>query len=246
MKNVIIGISGNILIMDGGMFPGIERAYVNNSYIESVAKAGGAPVILPVVLDDELIKRQVERIDGLIISGGYDVNPLTYGEEPTQSQGFTFPEIDEYDLKLIKFATELKKPILGICRGLQILNVAFGGTLYQDLSQIEGSYIKHSQSSKGDMPGHSIDIMEDTLLYNVLGQSNLINSFHHQAIKDLAPGFIVSARAKDGVIEAIEKQGEQFIIAVQWHPEMMTAKSVQMLEIFKLFIEQSTKATEIK
>lgn len=241
MSSPIIGISSSIIISDGSPFPGIERVYVNKYYTESVIKAGGAPIVLPVTLDDESIKRQVEVIDGLILSGGYDINPLTYGEEPTQSQGFTFPEIDEYNLKLVKFACELKKPIFGICRGLQILNIAFGGSLYQDLSYIDGSYIKHYQLSKGDMTGHSINVVEHSLLYDILGENYLVNSFHHQSIKDLADGFKVTAKSKDGLIEAIEKLDDQFIIGVQWHPEMMTAKDFKMLEIFKLLVKQSKR-----
>lgn len=239
MKNPIIGLSGGLLIIEGETFLGRERAYVNNDYIESVVRAGGSPVVLPVILNEELIKRQVEAVDGVIITGGYDVNPLVYGEEPSQSQGFTYPEMDEYDLMLIKIACELKKPILGICRGLQILNVAFGGTLYQDLAQIEGCYIKHVQSSKGDFAGHSIEVKKDTLLYNIFGEAALVNSFHHQAIKKLAPGFTVSANSKDGVIEAIEKNEGNFIVGVQWHPEMMTGDNVNMLDIFKKLVEKA-------
>lgn len=241
MNNPIIGVSSSIIIDDRNPFPGIERVYINKYYTESIIKAGGAPIVLPVTLDEESIKRQAEVIDGLILSGGYDINPLTYGEEPTKSQGFTFPEIDEYNLKLIKFVCELKKPIFGICRGLQILNIAFGGSLYQDLSYIDGSYIKHYQLSKGDMTGHSINVLKDSLLYDILGENYLVNSFHHQAIKDLADGFKVTAKSKDGLIEAIEKLDGQFILGVQWHPEMMTAKDFKMLEIFKLLVEQSKR-----
>ncbi|WP_234125017.1 gamma-glutamyl-gamma-aminobutyrate hydrolase family protein [Clostridium hydrogenum] len=241
MKKALIGIVGNLLIDQGGMFPGYERAYVNNDYIQSVEKAGGTPVMLPVISDYEKVKNQIEAVDSIIISGGFDVNPLIYDDEPSQKQGFLCPERDEYDLMVIKAAMELNKPILGICRGIQILNAALGGTLYQDLSQIEGCYIKHVQESRPEVAGHSVEIVKGTKLYDILGEKIITNSFHHQAIKDLAPGFKVAARSKDGVIEAIEKE-EGFVIGIQWHPEMMARKDNKlMLNIFKTLVEISSK-----
>lgn len=237
MNRPLVGIIGNLLIDQGGMFPGYERAYVNNDYVQTVAMAGGIPFILPLISDYESIKRQIESMDALIISGGYDVNPLIYGEEPIQQQGFLCPERDEYDIKVIKIALELKKPILGICRGLQILNAALGGTLYQDTSIIEESYIKHHQDSRPDVPSHTVNVIKGTKLYEILGESAFTNSFHHQAIKELAPGFKISAKAKDGVIEAIEKE-DGFTIGVQWHPEMMAKKDSKMLNLFKELLKQ--------
>ncbi|AKN30602.1 glutamine amidotransferase [Clostridium carboxidivorans P7] len=241
MRKPLIGIVGNLLIDQGGMFPGYERAYVNNDYVQSVAKAGGSPVILPLISDYEGVKTQIEAVDSIIISGGYDVNPLIYGDEPSQKQGFLCPERDEYDLMVIKAAMELNKPILGICRGLQILNAALGGNIYQDLSQIEGCYIKHVQESRPEVAGHSVEVVKGTKLYDILGEKVTTNSFHHQAVKDLAPGFKVAAISKDGVIEAIEKE-EGFVIGIQWHPEMMTRKGNElMLGLFKKLVQISNK-----
>jgi putative glutamine amidotransferase len=241
MKKPLIGIVGNLLIDQGGMFPGYERAYVNNDYVQSILNAGGTPFILPLISDYESVKCQIEAVDSIVISGGYDVNPLIYGEEPTQKQGFLCPERDDYDLMVIKAAMELNKPILGICRGLQILNAALGGTIYQDLSQIEGCYIKHVQESRPEVAGHTTEIVSGTKLYDVLGGKVITNSFHHQAVKDLAPGFKVAARAKDGVIEAIEKE-EGFVIGIQWHPEMMARKGNEsMINLFKKLVQISSK-----
>lgn len=237
MDRPLVGIIGNLLIDQGGMFPGYERAYVNNDYVQAVTMAGGIPFILPLISDYESIKRQIESMDALIISGGYDVNPLIYGEEPIQQQGFLCPERDEYDIKVIKIALELNKPILGICRGLQILNAALGGTLYQDTSVIEEGCIKHQQSSRPDVASHTVNVIKGTRLYDMLGERVFTNSFHHQAIKKLAPGFKISARAKDGVIEAIEKE-DGFVIGIQWHPEMMAKKDSKMLNLFKELIKQ--------
>jgi putative glutamine amidotransferase len=237
MIKPLIGISGNILITQSGMFPGMERAFVNCDYVNSVIAGGGSPVILPVINDDEAIEAQMRNVDGLILSGGYDVDPLLYGEEPTQKQDFIYPEIDDHDIKLINAAFKMNKPILGICKGIQVLNVAFGGTLYQDLSHIEDCFIKHSQNSKRDMPGHTIEILKDTKLHKILGDSTRVNSFHHQAVKEIAPNFVANAWSKDGVVEGIEMQGDRFVLGVQWHPEGMFEKYPIMVKLFKAFVE---------
>lgn len=235
-----IGISGNIIIDQGGHFPGYERAYVNNDYIEAVTLAGGMPFIMPIVEDEDLIKQQVEQIDGLILSGGQDVNPLFYGEEPSQKLGSIFPKRDLYEQQLIRYAIKKKKPILAICRGMQILNVTCGGTLYQDISLIEGASIKHNQHSIPSLPTHSVIIKEGTHLYRLYEDKTITNSFHHQAVKQVAPGFRIAALSKDGVIEAIEKEGNHFVVGIQWHPEMMAKKHEHMLNLFKCFIEQTS------
>lgn len=241
MEKPLIGISANILISDGAANPGMERAYVNVDYVNSVIAGGGVPVILPVIADYGATEAQMRGIDGLILSGGYDINPLLYGEEPTIKQDFTYPEIDEHDINLIKIAYKSNKPILGICKGIQALNVAFGGTLYQDLSHIEDCFIKHSQSSKRDMAGHTVEMLKNTKLHKILGDSIVTNSFHHQAVKDVAPNFIANAWSKDGVVEGMEMQGEGFIIGVQWHPEGMIQKHPIMLKLFEALVNAAKK-----
>lgn len=242
MRKPLIGILGSIQIDQGGMFPGYERAYVNNDYIVSVVKAGGIPVVIPVIEDEELIREQIKNVDGVIISGGYDVNPLCYGDEPHEKLGFIYPKRDKFDICAVKVAYELEKPMLGICRGNQILNVAFGGTLYQDMSLIEGAYIKHTQESQPGSIGHSVCIEKGTKLYDIFKGDVVTNSFHHQAIKNVADGFIVGASSKDGVVEAIEKDGEAFVMGIQWHPEMMTAAGDEnMVKIFRKLVEESGK-----
>lgn len=232
-----IGISGSIIVDEGGMFPGYERAYVNDDYIKSVIKAGGIPVIIPLIKDENDIKEQLDMVDGIIISGGHDVNPLLYGEEPSQKLGGILPKRDDFDGNLIKLAMKAKKPILGICRGYQLLNVVNGGSLYQDLSFIEGCYIKHNQASLSNIPTHTIKIKKGTKLREILGEETICNSFHHLAIKEVAKGFIASAVSKDGIVEAIEHEGEEFIIGVQWHPEMMATENKNMLSIFTKLVE---------
>ncbi|WP_186575948.1 gamma-glutamyl-gamma-aminobutyrate hydrolase family protein [Aquibacillus kalidii] len=238
MSRPIIGISGSTQIDEGGRFPGSKRAYVYEDYVRSTERAGGVPFILPVMKDVDSIKQQVAALDGIIISGGDDVNPLMYGVEPHILQGEINPERDAFDEQLIKAAVEANKPILAICRGMQILNVVFGGTLYQDLSYIDGSYIKHDQYSGPSYPSHSVSIEPDSFLYTIFEDKvTMINSFHHQAVKDIAHGFKVTARAKDRVVEAIEKDDDSsFVIGVQWHPEMMTESNSQMLALFEALI----------
>ncbi|MTI65758.1 MAG: gamma-glutamyl-gamma-aminobutyrate hydrolase family protein [Firmicutes bacterium] len=241
-KRPLIGISAELKVDESGRFPGYRRVYVNEDYIKSVELVGGVPIIIPLTDNEENIKKCIERMDGLILSGGHDVTPLSYGEEPLQKLGNILPERDKFDLKLLKKAYELNKPILGICRGHQIINVFFGGNIYQDLSYIEGCKIKHDQYNLSNIVTHTVEVKENTILREVLGKEILTNSFHHQVIKDVAPGFIISAKAKDGVIEAIEKKGEQFILGVQWHPEMMAVKKDEnMLKVFKKLIKVSSK-----
>lgn len=241
MTKPVIGILGSLFIMEGGMFPGLERAYVNNDYVEAVEKAGGVPLIIPVTFDESVIENQIKNVDGVILSGGYDVNPLCYNEEPRQKLGFIFPQIDEYHLKAIEFSKKYHKPLLGICRGMQIINVAFGGSLYQDLTYVDGCFVQHMQISKRDAPGHSVEIMEDSSLFEILGDKITTNSFHHQCLNKVAPGFKIAALAKDGIIEAIESSDEDFILGIQWHPEMMAQNSEAMLNIFKLLINGQIK-----
>lgn len=240
-KRPIVGITGSLIIDEGGMFPGYERAYVNNDYIQSVMMAGGVPFIIPMAQDENIIKSQLECIDALIISGGHDIDPLLYGEEPSQKLGAILPKRDVFDMAVVKFAMELNIPTLGICRGEQMLNVANGGTLYQDLSFIDGCYIKHNQGALPSTATHTTKVVEGTKLHDILGDTVMTNSFHHLAVKDVAPGFKIAALAKDGVVEAIEKEGEQLVIGIQWHPEMMAKDHPVMLKIFKKLIEEAKK-----
>jgi putative glutamine amidotransferase len=241
-KKPVIGILANLFTMEAGLFPGQERAYVNHEYVTSIVKAHAVPILLPIIENSESIRKQVELVDGILLSGGYDVHPLFYGEEPHHRLEYVYPERDYYELQVVKIAEKLNKPILGICRGLQLLNVAFGGSLYQDLSQHEpASDIQHTQKAKMHVPSHTVDLVPHTKLQQIFDLPSIVtNSFHHQAVKKIAPGFIVNARAKDGIIEGIEKNhSSSFIVGVQWHPEMMTDKHPSMLKIFTAFITQA-------
>ncbi|WEG12593.1 gamma-glutamyl-gamma-aminobutyrate hydrolase family protein [Pullulanibacillus sp. KACC 23026] len=237
----IIGVSGSHIIDQSGRWPGYTRAYVNDNYIQSVVKAGGVPYMIPLVYDEEVIKHQVENLDGLVLSGGQDVSPVFYNEEPLQKLGGIFPERDQFDMLLIRQMLAQKKPVFAICRGIQILNVAFGGSLHQDLSYVDGCYIKHNQYSSPSLATHTITIEPQSQLSNILGETSRVNSFHHQALKDIAPGFKVTAKAADGIVEAIEYVGDSYILGVQWHPEMMAATNSSMLTLFENLVAEAKK-----
>lgn len=240
MKKPIIGINANRVIKSETDYSHSVMESISNDYVESVIKAGGVPIVLPILTDEDSIRRHVEILDGIVLSGGIDVNPLLYNEEPSPKLGFVFPEKDNFDILITKIAYELNKPILAICRGQQILNVAFGGSLYQDLSEISGCYIKHRQHSKNGAATHTIDIESNSILHNIWGNSVVTNSFHHQAIKDLAPGFKATAYSKDNIIEAIESLDKPFVVGVQFHPEIMTNyNDKNMLKLFKAFVAAS-------
>ncbi|WP_455635162.1 membrane dipeptidase [Parabacteroides sp.] len=209
---------------------------VTATYIQSIVKAGGTPIIIPAVTDGKVLRNIVSSLDGLVLIGGADVNPLWYGEDPRQELATVDPVRDLYELKLIKLATDQNVPILGICRGLQLLNVAFGGTLYQDIpSQRKENYIKHDQQLPNTYGSHRVYINPGSQLAAILGKDTVtVNSSHHQSIKDLAPIFKKVACAPDSIIEAIDAYPNRPILGVQWHPEGLTyGGDTTMLKIFR-------------
>ena len=241
MHKPIIGITVNSLFTEGGVFSGMERVYVNQTYIHSVLQAGAIPILLPTVENELAIQEQLHRIDAVLLSGGSDINPLLFGEEPDTKLDFVLPERDDYEIRLTTLAHQMGKPLLGICRGIQVMNVAFGGSLYQDIfTQSPNCTIKHRQNSRRDFAGHTTDIVPGSLLHQILGETSLpVNSFHHQAVKAVAPGFVINAMSRDGIIEGIERPGS-FMLGVQWHPEMLVDSYPVMLELFRRLAAEAT------
>lgn len=240
-RKPVIGILPNIEIMDSQPFLGLEKTSLHQTYINSISKAGGIPVILPMVEDKASLEQQIGMVDGLLLSGGADIHPFLYGEDAHPDLGYVHLERDRFEIDSLLCAYKRKIPILGICRGIQLINVAFGGTLYQDLSHGDRSKkIKHSQEAKIYVPVHSVEIESDTLLHKIFGKRKLeTNSFHHQAVRKVASGFIVSAVAKDGTIEGIEKPDYPFLVGVQWHPERMVGHHQDAVNLFEAFIKES-------
>lgn len=234
----IVGISGSVYKDANGRFPGYRLSFVNEDYVTSVENEGGVPFIIPVTTNKQVISNQVDQIDGLVLSGGVDVNPLSYDEEPLQNQGAILPERDEFEIELVRATIDAGKPVFAICRGMHILNIAYGGTLYQDIEYISEPAIKHEQESSPWVESHTVHMEEGSYLHELFGEKVLTNSFHHQVVKDVAPDFTVTARADDGVIEGMEKKGDRSVFAVQWHPEMMTTKHENMRKLFNDFVER--------
>ncbi|MBA2369404.1 MAG: gamma-glutamyl-gamma-aminobutyrate hydrolase family protein [Candidatus Protochlamydia sp.] len=233
----IIGISASILMIEEGSFKGRERSFVGQDYVKAISQAGGIPVILPITEDEAITASQMDVIDGLLLTGGYDIHPFFYQEEPRPLLQTIRPERDSFEILLARLAHAQKKPILGICRGLQILNVAFGGTLYQDIQSLSKESLQHYQQAAGSVSTHTVGIVEGTLLKEIFGLTALLtNSFHHQAVKELAPTFKVCGRANDGIIEAIEKTDSPYVIGVQWHPELMFEKRDDIFTLFQSFV----------
>lgn len=243
----VIGISGSILINKGNAFCGYRKSYVNQDYVESVLRAGGIPFIIPFNEDMQATKEMVDKVDGIILSGGHDVDPKNYNEEPLLKIGEIFPERDAFDMTLYRCAVESKKPVLGICRGFQIINVIEGGNLYQDLSYADFVTIKHNQGDNPTQSTHSVKLEDGTVLKTILGEKTRVNSFHHQIIKEVADGFKIVAKSPDGVIESIQKiTDDMFVMGIQWHPEMLSKNRSEMQEIFNVLIKKVIEFKKLK
>ena len=242
MKKPRIGIAGNIFAMESGPVPGIERAYVNDDYIQALEKAGGVPILLPVVNHEECILTQIESCSGLLFPGGQDIHPKYYANEAHFPLEDVNSRVDEYQLKLIRSALESGKPILGICRGHQLLNVACGGTLLQDLSEAPDRCLNHSQNGEQNEIMHQVRTSSGSPLEHLLGSEFWVNSNHHQVIRDVGAGLTVIATAPDGVIEAVLMRNRDFVLGVQWHPEKMVVKSDQMMVLFEQLVKATIKA----
>lgn len=197
-----------------------NAAYAPRPLIEAIVKSGGLPVIFPSV-DPELIPNYLNLFDGIIFAGGSDVDPTFYGEEPHQELGSTYFKRDQFEVVLVKAALEAGKALMGICRGMQVINVALGGTIFQDLSEDPRQTLKHSQDTPGNFPSHHVNVDQDSRIFNLVGSRPYVNSRHHQALNQIGSGLKVTARADDQIPEAIESVDNDRVLAVQWHPENM-------------------------
>lgn len=208
--------------------------------IQAITKYGGIPIILPSI-DAADAPAYLDLFDGLLMLGGFDVDPTFFNEEPHYELGETYRKRDLFEIALIKSSIEAGKAVMGICRGLQVINVALGGTLYQDLSEDPQAKLKHSQLAPGNLPTHHVNVQNDSLLSNLIGPRCYVNSRHHQAIHDLAPALRSVATADDGVVEAVESKKNNQILGVQWHPENMYKHNKESQALFGNFISRSAE-----
>lgn len=222
---------------------------VGEAYVQAIAEAGGAPVVIPAITDLSLLTSIVEGIDGLVMSGGADINPLFVNEDPIPQLQDVDTYRDEFDLILIRLAANRQIPIMGICRGHQVMNIAFGGSIYQDIySQAPGEPIKHSQKQAREYPSHAVTLTEGkNPIREIVGGANeiYVNSFHHQAIREVAPGFLNLAKASDGINEAISHP-EKPIFSVQWHPEAMAEIDGKAKALFRYHVANATLFAKAK
>jgi putative glutamine amidotransferase len=220
--------------------PQVEMT-VGLKYARAIEAAGGVPVVIPPLGRQEAIESLLDRVCGVCMSGGPDIYPAAYGESPHTKLGPTEADLDRFELAVARAADRRSLPVLGICRGAQALNVARGGTLHQHLPDRRGSAIGHRQSAPGDRATHSITVTEASRLALVLGSASLsVNSFHHQAVARLGDGLRAVAWAPDGVVEAIEAPGRDFVVGVQWHAECLASRDDQAA-LFSSFVDASRR-----
>lgn len=215
-----------------------ERFYLSRHYVRAVELAGGVPVVLPALATDEGVEGLLAAVDGLLLAGGGDLDPYYFGEEPLPATGEIAPERDRFELALTREALRRGVPVLGICRGLQVLNVAAGGTLYQDVAQAVARPLKHYQQAPRWYATHGLVVASGSRMADIMGAGyRRVNSFHHQAVARVAPGFRATAWAPDGVVEAVEATGRGFALGVQFHPEGMAERDPGCLALFVALVK---------
>ena len=207
-------------------------------YMDGISEAGGIPIIFPFSADKQEIYQLLELCDGVLMTGGQDVSPKLYHEEPMEGLVECCGKRDEMEEIVLEKALEDDKPVLGICRGIQFINAALGGTLYQDIPLQHPSGTSHQQRAPYDMPAHEVTIVEGSPLHKCLSATQLsVNSLHHQAVREPAPGLEVMACSSDGLIEAVHMPGKRFLWAVQWHPEFSYKTDESSRKIFEAFVD---------
>lgn len=229
----IIGIVSHI----GTANSPLGTTSVGNPYIVSLERTGGTPIIFPCYMNESDMDTYLNLCDGYLFIGGMDISPSYYKEEPHLKLGDTDLALDKSQITFMKKVLEADKPVLGICRGHQVLTVASGGSLYQDLSEHEGACIKHFQQTALGDTSHKIYFEPDSILYDIFGECVYGNSYHHQATKDVGPDVKVIAYSSDNIIEAIQLKSKKFALGIQWHPEALFAHGNEsMRPIFEAFV----------
>jgi putative glutamine amidotransferase len=245
-QHPVIGVTTQTLHAIDGIPPGLPPSVVmNQRYYAAVADAGAVPILIPLLDGDpDTLKRVYALCDGLLIPGGVDIDPEFFGEAPHPQLGRTDSARDRVELQLTRWAVEDRKPLLGLCRGLQVINVALGGTLYQDLGAQCPGGIKHDYfpifGYTRDHLAHEVALRDGTRMREALELDRVpVNSMHHQGIKTLAPSLVASAVAPDGLVEAAESADDHFLVGVQWHPEVFEASDPHTRGLFREFVRQA-------
>lgn len=223
-----------------------DRQFVTSPYVEAISEAGGIPIVIPYHDNNEYFSGYFRLCNGFLFCGGGDISPLLFGEDLITEKGSTDWKSDNFHISFMKQVLTRKIPVLGICRGMQVLNLALGGTIYQDISLRPEQSLNHMQlsSDRSDV-SHRLLISKSSMLHKICGNIRAVNSFHHQCIHSLGETLTASASAPDGIIEAIESSAFPFAIGLQWHPECMYFHNESMKNLFLSFVETSKKAGHI-
>lgn len=214
---------------------------VKYAYIQAVVEAGGIPIVIPVLEETKDLKRYIDIIDGIIFTGGEDISPIYFNQEPTKEVTEIDRDRDASEFELFKHAYERRIPIFGICRGLQLINVALGGTLYQDIYKEIDNVIGHTSTYNVQEGYHTIEIDRDSILYEIYEKDKLlVNSLHHQGLKNLGKNLRSTSRTIDGMVESVETTEDRVVFGVQFHPELMSIKYKDFLKPFEYLVEKSS------
>ncbi len=244
MNRPLIGIPAQTLQAIDGIPEGLPHSWVMNSrYYLAAADAGAVPVMVPLFgAGTDTLRAVYDRIDGLLLAGGVDMDPASFGETPHPRLGRTDHARDAVELQLTRWAIADRKPVLGLCRGHQVLNVALGGTLWQDIEAQVPRAIKHdyfpTAGYSRDHLAHEVVVLPGSRLHGAFEAPTIpVNSMHHQAVKALAPALVATAHASDGLIEAVESGTDHFLVGVQWHPEIFEDRDERTRRLFKMFVD---------
>jgi putative glutamine amidotransferase len=247
----VIGVPTQTLQAIDGIPEGLPHSWVmNHRYFLALTAVGAIPWMVPLLDDDEETLRAIyERLDGVFIAGGVDMDPASYGAERHALCGRTDISRDRVELRFARWALEEGKPLLGVCRGMQVMNVAAGGTLFQDCAAEFPDAVKHdyfpNEGHARDYLAHEVRIEPGTRLHGIFASERaMVNSMHHQAIRDLGAGLVPSAFAPDGMLEALEMGDERFAVGVQWHPEMLIDRDAPTRRLFAEFVEAAWEFAE--